>query len=124
MTDNKSIVDLYAKVISEQARKEQGIIIESTEASAAKAYASHEKMSKKGYDDLKLDGADGFHHKNSDGMDRTYILKHKSGKHSMTTIAHDSADGKKDYEAASREQNPHLSDDEHKEVAAAIHKNF
>lgn len=117
-------VELYASFIAEQSKK--GLISESAEVKAAKAYASHEKLSKKGYSGLPLSHGDGFYHKNSEGPDQTYIIKHASGKHSLTDIDHmsDEHQDKAGYEKQSRKQNPHLSDAEHKEVANLIHKNY
>jgi len=124
MTDNNKLVDFYAKMISEQIRKENGgYSLSESEAKAAKAYASHAKLVTKGYDDLKLDHGDGFFHKDNDMADRTYIIKHASGKHSMTDIDHNRQSDKAAYEAQSRMQNSHLTDAEHKEVADIIHKN-
>ena len=118
-------VDLYVKTISEQAAKEGGLSkAENNYAvKAGKEYDTHKKLDLKGHN-LKMHGVDGYHHRHSDGPDQGYIIRHKSGKVSMTDIDHTQHDGPKDYEAVSRERNKHLSDAEHKEVGAAIHKAY
>jgi len=109
----------YAEFISNQLIKEG--VATSPQNRNATLLKRHADLSKRS-PDLKMDGVDGYFHKDNNMSDQSFIIKHPSGNISHTVI--DEKDStEKDYEAASRRDNPHLNDDEHKQVAKAIDKN-
>jgi len=114
-----NVVNKYAEFISRQLVKEG--VAKSPQDKNATTYARHEKLAKRS-PDLKMKGVDGYFHKDSDMGDQGHIIKHASGNISHTVID-DNDSTEKHYEAASRRDNPHLSDAEHKHVAKAIDAN-
>lgn len=118
----------YADFIAKQQKELRASTVntineaKSPQVKNSKAYDQHKKLAEKGEKDLPLKGVSGFHHKDSDMADQGYIIKHASGNVSHTvTDEHDTTEDH--FEKASRRDNPHLSDKEHKEVAKAIAKN-
>jgi len=112
-------IDAYAKFITNQLIKE-GAVSSSNDKNATQ-YERHKKLAMRS-PDLKMAGVDGYFHKDNNMGDQGFIIKHGSGNVSHTVID-DGDNNEKHYEMASRRDNPHLSDSEHKEVAKAIAAN-